>query len=158
MPQSEKINTFARIKVENYSIMDGKTIILLLFSAILSNMQIMADEYTYPYLTLETQGGAAQSIAVASLTLTISDGKLVLTNAAGTETFPLENLSRMYFSASAISGIEETETEDVGEVEIFSPTGISQGRFDTLAQARAKLRSGIYVVNSQKRNFKIIVR
>ncbi len=67
-----------------------------------------ADDYTYPFLTIETSSGAT-SISTASLTLTISDGKLIAANETTTQTFSLTELSKMYFSTSSATGIETIE-------------------------------------------------
>ena len=64
-----------------------------------------ADDYAYPYLSIEDTAGTTISISVDELTLTISGGELVATNSAGTRTFTLSELSQMYFSTEATTGV-----------------------------------------------------
>ncbi len=75
----------------------------LIFAILLTGgaMAATADNYDYPYLTFENSDGSATSVSVESLTITVSDGKLV----AGDKTFTLASLSKMYFSTEA-TGIE----------------------------------------------------
>ena len=137
--------------------MKRKIFLLGLLTVFLSVPTMRADEWAYPYLTFETTGGEARSVAVESLSLVMSGGQLVLTNASGTQTFALSELSKMYFSTSAASGIDALPT-DLGRVEVFTPSGLAMGSFETLGQARAALSGGIYLVRAQQRTFKIIVR
>ena len=76
--------------------------------AVIGVATAQADDYTYPFLTIETSSGAT-SISTASLTLTISDGKLIAANETTTQTFSLTELSKMYFSTSSATGIETIE-------------------------------------------------
>ena len=77
--------------------------ILLLFMAMVGTMTAQADNYSF--LTFEMTDGAKASVAVESLTLTISGTMLT----AGSQQFTLSNLSKMYFSTSdeRATGIEE---------------------------------------------------
>ena len=74
--------------------------------AIVGTLSAWADDY--PYLVFQNADGSVKTVAVESLTITFSDGKLLATNVAGTETFALSDLSKMYFSSDA-TGIEEIE-------------------------------------------------
>ena len=79
-----------------------KILLTLLF--MVGAMTVQADEYTY--LTFETTDGAKASVSVSSLTLTISGTTLT----AGSQSFNLTNLSKMYFSTSdetTITGIQQ---------------------------------------------------
>ena len=63
----------------------------------------------YPYLTFETADGTKVSVAAADLTLTISDGKLVVNN--GAQSFTLTELSKMYFSSTDVTPIDRVTTD-----------------------------------------------
>ena len=52
----------------------------------------------YGYLTFETSSGTQKSVSVTSLTLTVSDGKLIARNTDGSQSFTLSELSSMFFS------------------------------------------------------------
>ena len=77
--------------------------ILLLLTILVGTLTAHAEEYTY--LTFETTDGAKASVAVSDLTLTISGTTLT----AGTQSFTLSNLSKMYFSNTdeTTTGISE---------------------------------------------------
>lgn len=127
-----------------------------------------ADNYDYPYLTLQQSDGTLQSVSVESLVLTISDGKLLVTNTDGSQTFTLTALSQMHFSATDETG----NTDDSGQatsiinapttltapVEVYTLSGISLGTFENIPQAQATLQRGIYVVKSGSQTLKIAVK
>lgn len=69
-------------------------------------MTAQADDY--PYLTFETNDGCLQSVSTENLTLSISDGKLVVND--GTYSYPLTSLTKMYFTTDNITAIESITT------------------------------------------------
>lgn len=69
---------------------------LALLTSILAPAHAVAQGY--PYLIFETADGTKTSVAVESLTLTL--GTTTLT--AGTKQFALADLTKMYFSATAV--------------------------------------------------------
>ena len=69
-------------------------------------MTAQADDY--PYLTFETNDGSLQSVSTENLTLSISDGKLVVND--GTYSYPLTSLTKMYFTTDNITAIESIST------------------------------------------------
>ena len=122
--------------------------IVLLWMALVGALTVQAEDYTY--LTFETTDGAKASVAVSSLTLTISGSTLT----AGSQTFTLSNLSKMYFSASdesTATGIETISAVTLDEAaEIYD----LQGHKVTKDQ----MRRGVYIVKSNSRTYKMIVR
>ena len=62
----------------------------------------------YGYLTFETTDGAKVSVSVSSLSITVSGTTLT----AGSQSFTLSNLSRMYFSSTdETTGIESLKAD-----------------------------------------------
>ena len=102
----------------------------------------------YPYLTFELTDGTKASVDVSSLQITINGNTLT----AGSQTFELTNLSKMYFSGSNEStGISETLAGDLDTAtEIYD----LQGRKLTKYQ----MHKGIYVIKTNKGNFKVNVK
>ena len=134
-----------------------KKMLILLF-ATMGLTAAQADNYDYPYLVFQTNGGTVQTVSAQSLTITIADGQLVATNADGSQTFPLAELSKMYFSATA-TAIGETPAATTTEpVEVFTLSGLSMGTYENLQQAQATLQKGIYVVRSGRETLKIAVK
>ena len=77
-----------------------RKVFLTLF-AVMTAAAAWAEDYAY--LVFETKDGVKTSVAVESITITIADGKLT---ASGQE-FSLSNLSKMYFSASDVTGVRD---------------------------------------------------
>ena len=126
--------------------------IILLFMTLVGTLTAQADGYTY--LTFETTDGAKASVAVSDLTLTISGTTLT----AGSQTFTLSNLSKMYFSTSdeSTTGIEEITNAAMDEAtEIYDLSGkkIVNGKL-----SNGKLPHGVYIVKTKSKTFKMVVK
>ena len=103
----------------------------------------------YIYLTFETTDGAKTSVSVGNLTLSISGTTLT----AGSQSFTLSNLSKMYFSTSdeTTTGIEEITNAVLDEAtDIYD----LQGHKVTKEQ----MRKGVYIVKTKNKTYKIVVR
>ena len=126
--------------------------IILLFTTLVGTLTAQADGYTY--LTFETTDGAKASVAVSDMTLTISGTTLT----AGSQTFTLSNLSKMYFSTSdeSTTGIEEITNAAMDEAtEIYDLSGkkIVNGKL-----SNGKLPHGVYIVKTKSKTFKMVVK
>ena len=107
---------------------------------------------SYPYLTFELTDGTKVSVSVSSLTLTVNGTTLK----AGSQTFTISNLSKMYFSSTdettnGATAIEELTADDLEGKEIYDLNG---HRLDSDAQ----LPRGVYIVKSKNKTCKIVVR
>ena len=112
-------------------------------------LEAQADNYTY--LTFETTDGAKTSVDVSSQPVTINLDNSTLT--IGNQTFVLADLSKMYFSTSdeTTTGIENISIETLDEVtDIYD----LQGHKVTKAQ----MKKGVYIVKSNSRTYKMVVR
>jgi ethanolamine utilization protein EutA (predicted chaperonin) len=121
--------------------------ILLLLTMLVGAMTAQAEDYTY--LTFETTDGAKASVSVASdVTLTISGTTLTV----GSQSFTLTNLSKMYFSnTDETTGIEEITSATLDEAtDIYD----LQGHKVTKDQ----MRRGVYIVKTNSRTYKMVVR
>lgn len=121
--------------------------IILFMTMMVGVLTAHADSYTF--LTFETTDGAKASVFVSDLTLTISGTTLI----AGTQSFTLTNLSKMYFSTSdeTTTGISEVMKADLDEAtDIYD----LQGHKVTKAQ----MRRGVYIVKTKSRTYKMVVR
>ncbi|MBO7539231.1 MAG: hypothetical protein J6T44_08110 [Prevotella sp.] len=121
--------------------------IILFWMALFGTLAVQAENYAY--LTFEMTDGAKASVAVSSLTLTISDNTLT----AGSQTFILSNLSKMYFSSSdeTTTGIEEITNATLDEAtEIYDLKGHKV--------SKDQMRKGVYIVKTNSRTYKMIVR
>lgn len=110
---------------------------------------LTAQAADYNYLTFETTDGAKVSVPVSSLSISISGTTLT----AGSQSFTLSNLNKMYFSTTGESttGIEEITRADIDEAtDIFN----LQGHKVTKEQ----MRRGVYIVKTKNRTYKIVVK
>ena len=110
-------------------------------------LQEMA-ERAYNFLTFEMTDGAKVSVALSSLTLTINGNTLT----AGSQTFTLSNLSKMYFSnTDETTGIEETTSATLEEdAEIYDLQGHRI--------AKEQMTKGVYIVKTKSKTQKIVVK
>ena len=83
---------------------------------------------------------------------------MVLTNAEGTESFTLSDLSKMYFSQSnETAGIAGTDTDNE-EISVFTIGGLHMGTFQSVSEAKASIKPGIYVMKTKSKTLKTIVK
>ena len=106
----------------------------------------------YPYLTFELTDGTKVSVSVSSLTLTVNGTTLK----AGSQTFTISNLSKMYFSSAdetngGATAIDELTADDLEGKEVYDLNG---HKFDSDTQ----LPRGVYIVKSKNKTCKIVVR
>ena len=120
--------------------------IVIIMMALVGALIVQAEEYAY--LTFETTDGAKASVDVSSLTLTVSGNTLT----AGSQTFTLSNLSKMYFSnTSETTAIEEITTATLDEAaDIYD----LQGHKVTKEQ----MKRGVYIVKTKSKTYKMIVK
>ena len=120
--------------------------IVIIMMALVGALTVQAEEYAY--LTFETTDGAKASVDVSSLTLTVSGNTLT----AGSQTFTLSNLSKMYFSnTSETTAIEEITTATLDEAaDIYD----LQGNKVTKEQ----MKRGVYIVKTKSKTYKMIVK
>ena len=131
----------------------------LLLTIITLTGTLAAQAYDYPYLTVQKTDGAAVSMAVESLVITFSEGQLVATNAEGTLSLTLSELSTMIFESSPTSidsPFEATVTDT--QVEVYGTNGMFMGRFNSTEQATQQLRAGIYVMKQNGTTKKVAVK
>lgn len=112
----------------------------------------------YPYLTFEMTDGAKVSVSVESLTLSFSETTLT----AGSQTFTLSNLAKMYFTATSetTTGIESIDNLSIDRMlskddEIYDLSGklVLSG-----TSSNAKLKRGVYIIKTKEGISKIAVK
>lgn len=129
---------------------------LLLVSAFLSMAFANAD--TYPYLAFQKNDGTTVSVGVESLSMTFSGGRLSVSN--GTETYELTvaDLNKMYFSTEKISGVSDVIAGDDGALQVFTLTGINLGLYENAEALYNSVQPGIYIVKTDSKTQKLVVR
>ena len=118
--------------------------------AMMAMLTVQANDKSYTYLTFETTDGAKSSVEMASLKLTFIGTTLII----GTESYPISNLKKVYFSASdesSSTGIESVKTATINDsVAIYD----LQGHQVTKGQ----VKRGIYIVKAKDRTYKMVFR
>lgn len=120
---------------------------LLLLVMMMGCLTMHAEDYAY--LTFETTDGTKVSVPASELEIEISETTLK----AGTQSFNLSNLSRMYFSDSnETTGIASVVNDQLTEItEVYDLCGRKV--------TKDMMRSGqVYVVKTNNGNYKIAVR
>ena len=106
---------------------------------------------SYPYLTFELTDGTKVSVSVSSLTVSVNGTTLK----AGSQTFTISNLAKMYFSStdetSGATAIDELTADDLEGKEVYDLNG---HKLDSDTQ----LPRGVYIVKSKNKTCKIVVR
>lgn len=120
--------------------------ILLSLLVAMGAVTVQADSYTY--LTFETTDGAKMSVSVSSLTLTISGTTLT----AGSQSFTLSNLKKMYFSTS-----DETTT---GIQPLLDTTNNVSAIYDLKGNKveKSQMKKGAYIVKTKQGTHKLVVK
>jgi len=124
---------------------------------VLSATAVHADDFVYKYLVMTASNGTKTSVSVADLNMKFVDGQLVAVNADGTTSFSLSSLASMSFSEEAVNSSGTTtgvnQPHCTQPLQVFTPSGVVKGSFDSLSQMRKALPAGIYIV---KQNGKVI--
>ena len=134
----------------------NKLFLMLLTTAAM----VTASAADYQYLTFEMTDGTKASVEATNLSLTF-DGT---TLKAGTETFILINLAKMYFS----TGDETTEISQIENGEFFDEqSGKAERKIDNSTEffdlkgnrvSKDQIRKGIYIVKTKNGTSKLTVR
>ena len=120
---------------------------------------VMAHADTYPYLSFQKADGTVVSMDAESLTMTFSDGKLVVSNGSDAQTFTVAELSAMYFSAADATAIKDVSiTASDGAVEAFDLQGVSLGKYSDIRSLKEKVKAGVYVVKANGKTRKITIK
>ncbi len=117
---------------------------------LLSVSMMTASAADYAYLTFETTDGAKTSVSVSSLTLTISGTTLT----AGSQSFTLTNLNKMYFSTTdestttGISSLTNVSSDDI--IAIYDLKGNMVDK--------QQMTKGVYIVKTKQGTHKIVMK
>ena len=101
----------------------------------------------FKYLTMG-YNNVEKSITLETIQkITFENGQVVVTTSEGSETFPLVQMQKMYFSETA-TGIVEIEKMRNGENEKVK--GESYDLSGRKVEFNSQLRKGVYIVNGKK--------
>ena len=104
----------------------------------------------YPYLTFELTDGTKASVSVSQLQLSINGTTLT----AGSQSFTLTNLAKMYFSATYESSATGISSASIINNDDITDIYDLQGHKVTKDQ----MKKGVYIVKTKDRTYKIAVK
>ena len=135
-----------------------KKIFLFLLSVIMVQ-NIKAGSNAYPYLTIVMTDNTSKTFSVESLTMTPSNGTLIITNTEGSETLTITNLSKMYFSEEYPNAISTVGSDEVtnGNITLYTVSGVLVGEYSSVNAAHGAMQSGtIYIIKKGSKTVKTI--
>lgn len=134
-----------------------KKIVITLLTLV-STTAILADDYAYGYLAFVDSNGTEQTITTDGLKITFADGQLVAVSEREGLTLSLADLAKMYFTTTP-TGIADVSTDEPSvPVKAYSAAGVYVGTYATLREATGSLRSGVYVIKTGEKTFKLAVK
>lgn len=136
-----------------------KKLMLIAAMGMLALAASAASSVSYPYFTFQTADGTVTSVDALSLTMTVTDGKLMVSNGNENYEFPVTELSKMYFSTEKTGGVDDVLSQDVdAPKEVYSVSGVHVGTYTDEATLTSSLQPGMYIVKSNGKIQKIAVR
>ena len=128
-------------------------ILVLVASAVLS---VSADNFNF--LTLQQADGTEQSFNVSGLTITFSDGNMLVSQDGTTTTLSLKDLNKMYFSVT--SGIRQPESvaTKMETASVYDLQGRKVADNVQLSTINSELPKGGYIVKQGNTSVKIAVK
>ena len=111
----------------------------------------------YKYLVFKCPD-VPQSIEIDGLEMTVSNGKLIVTNDYGYYDLDLASLSGMFFSEMAVTAVDKVTSTEAPPVQVRDLSGRLVGSFASQEAARQSLPKGVYGVQQDGNNFKMAVK
>lgn len=110
-------------------------------------------------LAFQTTDNNVTSIEAKSLTMSVNDNKLFVTNGNESLEFDLAKLAKMYFTGDQ-TGLELVPIDmNCTEVTAYTLDGRNAGKFASVATAVSSLPAGVYVLRTaDNKTFKIAVK
>lgn len=132
-----------------------KLLFFILYALFFSAAPSFATDYKY--LIFQQADGTQQSFGVSGLKLTFSGGNMLVEQNGTTTTFPLSELSKMFFSEEA-TGIKQLPTEEQVGTVVYSLSGVRMGVFASPAEMQQKLPQGVYVMKKGDQTVKLNIK
>lgn len=132
-----------------------KLLFFILYALFFSAAPSFATDYKY--LIFQQADGTRQSFGVSGLKLTFSGGNMLVEQNGTTTTFPLSELSKMFFSEEA-TGIKQLPAEEQVGTVVYSLSGVRMGVFASPAEMQQKLPQGVYVMKKGDQTVKLNIK
>lgn len=128
---------------------------------------VTANAGDYKFLTVQQTNGAEQSFTASGLTITFSQGNMVLNENGTSTTVSLSGLSKMYFSdeatgietlGNASSATDGTVIYDLQGRKVATSQSLNVLTSQSLNVLTSQLPKGVYIVKQGDRSYKITVK
>ena len=140
----------------------------LLTTLALAMSAVSLSAQSYDYLSFQNTDNTVKSLSIDGLKITFENGNAVATVNGKTETFALENLQKLYFTESDVTGIEQVVATD-NQIRVYTENGklmvsapenskVAVYSIDGRRVNEDYLPQGTYVVRVNDRSFKIFVK
>ena len=128
--------------------------ILVIVTILFCGMAMQAENFAY--LVFTNTSGAATVLSAAGLTMNVNGNSLEVTSGTTHTTFTLTELREMQFSndPTAIDNMLDADQP----VQVFTPTGVRIGTFESLLKAAGSLDKGVYVITNGKNSQTIVLQ
>lgn len=128
--------------------------LILFLVAVVSALTI---EAAYPYFVFRCKDGTEKYVKSEGMKIEISDNSLTVTHAEGNTVFNLSDLTSMAFSETS-AGIDSPVADRVESFEVFTVSGVSMGRYNSVETFRKSVTApGVYVLKYPSVTEKIII-
>lgn len=117
--------------------------LLPIIVALVSALSVRAE---YTAMTFKKTDGDKHVIALAGLTLNMSDGLLTAANATASVSIPLAQLESMEFSYGSSAATAIYEQSLSRQATAYTLDGVEAGVFSTVSEALTSLAPGTYVI------------
>ena len=117
----------------------------LLFMAVIFCSLTMSAE-NFAYLVFTNTSGSVTVMSATNLTMSVNGSSLQVTNGTENATFLFMELQQMQFSNDpmAIDNVLDANQP----VQVFTPSGVRIGTFESLMHAAGSLNKGVYVISN----------
>lgn len=134
-----------------------KKFLLIIVGTLICTATCSAAETTYKWLTFTFVDNTEMSVASDNLNIAYDSNakKLTLTSQSVNKTLSVEELASMRF-ADVPTAVTDILTDNQSSFEVYTLNGVRAGQFDDYNAMRQTLPSGIYLVKTTNKSFKII--
>lgn len=148
------MHAFCTLKAEMNLLNVNMKKFLLFMVVIFCSLTMSAENFAY--LVFTNTNGAATVLSAAGLTMNVNGNSLEVTSGTTHTTFTLTELREMQFSndPTAIDNVLDANQP----VQVFTPTGVCLGTFESLLKAAGSLDKGVYVITNGKNSQTIVLQ
>lgn len=131
-----------------------KKVISVLLGGMLCSLIAYAEDSQW--LTFKMTDGTEVSVEAADLIINYNAGKLLITGPTVDRELIVAELESMQFTSEAAGLKNIIAEEGSGNFSVYTASGMEAGSFSSINDVRKALPSGVYIIRSGEKSFKII--